>query len=53
MKDKLIDAAKLYEIVSILMTDTVKQDPIARGALELVLIEIQDMPDARNEVPYD
>lgn len=44
MQDKLISAVKLYEAESLLMTDSVKQDPVANNLLHQVLYDIENTP---------
>lgn len=44
MEDKLISAAKLYEVESLLMTDTVKASKEASNLLNQVLFDITHAP---------
>lgn len=44
MEDKLISAAKLYEVESLLMTDTVKASKEASNLLKQVLFDITHAP---------
>ena len=44
MEDKLINAAKLYEVESLLMTEVVKENSVARNLLYQVLFDIENAP---------
>lgn len=44
MENKLISATKLYEVESMLMTDTVRANAVASNLLHQVLIDIEKAP---------
>ena len=46
IKEKYINADKLYSVVSMLMTDTVKKDTLAKNILEQVLFDIKSMAES-------
>lgn len=44
MQDKLISATKLYEVESMLMTDSVRENSVASNLLHQVLFDIKNAP---------
>lgn len=44
LENKLISATKLYEVMSMLMTDTVRENAVASNLLHQVLLDIQNAP---------
>lgn len=44
MENKLISATKLYEVESMLMTDTVRANSVASNLLHQVLFDIENAP---------
>lgn len=44
MQDKLISATKLYEVESMLMTDSVRENSVASNLLHQVLLDIKNAP---------
>ena len=44
MQDKLISATKLYEVESMLMTDSIRENAVASNLLHQVLFDIEKAP---------
>lgn len=44
MQDKLISATKLYEVESMLMTDSIRENAVASNLLHQVLFDIENAP---------
>ena len=49
MTNKLISAVNLYEKESMRMTQTIKEDIVARELLHQVLLDIENSPDVMTE----
>lgn len=53
MQNKLIRATKLYEIESMRMTDSVKENAVASNLLHQVLLDIKNMPAVYMDKAFD